>query len=60
MYWSDWGTTPPNIKKASMDGENVKIIIDTNIIRPNSLAIEFKENRLYWIDASTDKLVESS
>ena len=53
MYWGDWGTS--SIKKASMDGENVTVIVDTDLTSPNSVAIDFGENRLYWIDAFTDK-----
>ncbi|XP_066922141.1 low-density lipoprotein receptor-related protein 5-like [Clytia hemisphaerica] len=58
MYWTDWGASP-SIKKASMDGENVTVIISTDITYPNGLAIDIDEGRLYWADSSYDR-IESS
>ncbi|PIK43653.1 putative low-density lipoprotein receptor 1-like isoform X2 [Apostichopus japonicus] len=53
MYWSDWGSIP-KIERAGMDGSSRKVIIDrnkTNITWPNGLAIDFYNDRLFWVDA---------
>ena len=40
MFWSDWGERP-HIGKASMDGTNVSIIIESKLGWPNALAIDY-------------------
>lgn len=57
MFWSDWSETPL-IEKADMDGSNRIPIISENLLYPNGLAIDYSNNRLYFIDAGT-KVLES-
>ena len=59
MYWSDWGE-PAKIERASMDGNNREVLIDTDLVWPNGLAIDYQLQRLYWTDAFTDKIEYSS
>ena len=59
MYWSDWGE-PTKIERASMDGMNRQVLIDTGLIQPNGLAIDYQLQRLYWTDSSTNKIEYSS
>ena len=39
MYWSDWGNDKQCIEKAGLDGSNRKVIVDTDIMWPNGLAL---------------------
>ena len=59
MYWSDWGE-PAKIERASMDGNNREVLIDTDLVWPNGLAIDYQLQRLYWTDAFTDRIEYSS
>ena len=59
MYWTDWGE-PAKIERASMDGSNRTVLHDTELIRPNGLAIDYQLQRLYWADAFTDRIEYSS
>ena len=59
MYWSDWGI-PAKIERASMDGMNRQVLIDTGVTWPNGLAIDYQLQRLYWADAFTDKIEYSN
>ena len=59
MYWSNWGIHA-KIERASMDGMNRQVLIDTGLSRPNGLAIDYQLQRLYWTDAFTDKIWYSS
>lgn len=55
MYWSDWGLNP-RIERASLDGSDRLIIINSSLGWPNGLALDFKEKKLYWCDAKLDKI----
>lgn len=58
LFWSDWGT-PAKIERASMDGTHQQTLFNTELIWPNALSIDRKNQVLYWADASLDK-IESS
>lgn len=49
MFWGDWGPSP-RIESADMDGYNRKELINTRIIWPTGLAVDYTTNRLYWAD----------
>lgn len=55
MFWSDWSDTPL-IEQAAMDGSNRIPIVSENLLYPNGLAIDFSNNRLYFVDAGTKAL----
>ncbi|CAK9805473.1 Vitellogenin receptor [Anthophora plagiata] len=57
MYWTEWGIDS-RILMAGMDGKNGTVLIEENLEWPNSLSIDYANNRLYWIDTKL-KLIES-
>ena len=59
VYWSDWGSVA-KIEKASMDGKNQTVIVDTNLVWPNGLTLDSYQQVLYWIDAYLDRIESSS
>ena len=59
MYWTDWGEVA-KIEKAGMDGHGRTVIINTDLVWPNGLAIDYEAQRLYWADANLDKIEYSS
>ena len=50
MYWTDWGVSPA-IEWAGMDGSLRRKLVDTRLVWPNSLAIDFESRKLFWTDA---------
>ena len=52
MFWSDWGTAA-KIEKCGMNGDKStrKVLIDRDIVWPNGMTIDYKEERLWWTDA---------
>ena len=50
MFWSDWGEKP-RIVRASMDGTDRRDVITEDVKWPNGLAVDFKDPRLFWLDA---------
>ncbi|KAJ8310212.1 hypothetical protein KUTeg_012077 [Tegillarca granosa] len=56
MFWSDWGKKS-KIEAADMDGNNRMILVNfTTTAWPNGIAMDYYDNRIYWIDARNDKI----
>ena len=51
LFYTDWAQ-PAKIGKSLMDGSDHTLLVNgTNIGWPNGLAIDFKEDYVYWSDA---------
>jgi hypothetical protein len=57
MFWIDTGDRPA-IMSASMNGENPKVLVDTQLDSPSGLTIDYYMNRIFWCDSKTG-VVES-
>ena len=57
LFWTDWGKRP-RIERSTLSGANRTEIVNTKLKWPNDLAVDYKNNRLHWVDAGND-LVES-
>jgi hypothetical protein len=58
IFWINKGRRH-RIMSASMNGENVRALVDSNLDSPTGLAVDyFKNNRVYWSDRRRN-LVES-
>lgn len=51
MYWTDWSTNA-QIERATMAGNFRNSIVNRDLVWPNGLTLDYKENLLYWADAS--------
>jgi len=49
MFWADWGKKP-RIERAGLDGSNRKMLFDTKISLPVSMAMDYVREELYWGD----------
>ena len=56
VFFSDYGQPQALIGKINMDGSEYQTIVANYITWPNSLAIDFRFDRLYWIDSSKHKI----
>ncbi|KAG8452515.1 hypothetical protein GDO86_004341 [Hymenochirus boettgeri] len=56
MFWTNWNEQHPSIMRATLSGGNVVIIIDKDIRTPNGLAIDHKAEKLFFSDATLDKI----
>ncbi len=55
VYWSDIGSNPPKIKKASMDGSGVRTVVllsNTNVVYTFVFTLDYSQQMLYWINGS--------
>ena len=55
MFWSDWGKVP-RIERAWLDGKSREVIIDTELVWPNGIALDTESQKLYWCDAKMDRI----
>ncbi|KAM7407483.1 hypothetical protein PAMA_003284 [Pampus argenteus] len=59
MYWTDWGTHA-KIERATLGGNFRTEIVNGSLVWPNGLTLDYEEERLYWADASLQKIERSS
>ncbi|XP_072030540.1 uncharacterized protein [Amphiura filiformis] len=55
MFWTDWGMNP-KIEQAGMNGVSRKSIVNTDLMWPNGLAIDYFAELLFWVDAKLHTL----
>uniref|UniRef100_A0AAQ4PNY3 EGF-like domain-containing protein n=1 Tax=Gasterosteus aculeatus aculeatus TaxID=481459 RepID=A0AAQ4PNY3_GASAC len=56
MFWTNWNEQSPSIMRATLAGSNVLVIIGSDIRTPNGLAIDHRAEKLYFSDATLDKI----
>ncbi|XP_042180439.1 low-density lipoprotein receptor-related protein 1-like isoform X1 [Oncorhynchus tshawytscha] len=56
MFWTNWNEQSPSIMRATLSGNNVLVIIGNDIRTPNGLAIDHRAEKLYFSDATLDKI----
>ena len=56
MFWNNWNDHSPSIMRASLNGANMLVIIGSDIKTPNGLAIDHRAEKLYFCDATLDKI----
>ncbi|CAB1328475.1 unnamed protein product, partial [Coregonus sp. 'balchen'] len=59
MYWTDWGTNA-KIERATLGGNFRTEIVNSSLVWPNGLTLDYEEQRLYWADASLQKIERCS
>ncbi|KAJ7345792.1 hypothetical protein JRQ81_001742, partial [Phrynocephalus forsythii] len=52
MFWTNWNEQHPSIMRATLNGKNAQVIISTDILTPNGLAIDHSAEKLYFSDGS--------
>ncbi len=52
MYWTGGG----KIWRADIDGTNDEVLLDTNIVDPQGIALDVAAGKMYWTDSRTDKI----
>ena len=59
MFWADTEVSNPRIEGAYMSGESRKVIVDSGsgIAKPVAITLDPDGRKLFWIDATIDKVV---
>lgn len=53
LYWCDRGQRT-RISRSLLNGENVTFLVTTQIIRPESITIDYLTDDVYWSDTMRD------
>uniref|UniRef100_A0A672QCJ8 Low density lipoprotein receptor-related protein 1Bb n=1 Tax=Sinocyclocheilus grahami TaxID=75366 RepID=A0A672QCJ8_SINGR len=56
MFWTNWNEQHPSIMRSTLAGNNMKVIISTDVFTPNGLTIDHKAEKLYFSDGSLGKI----
>ncbi|XP_032801941.2 low-density lipoprotein receptor-related protein 2 [Petromyzon marinus] len=59
MYWTDWSVNA-KIERATLGGNFRVPIINSSLVWPNGLTLDYSENMLYWADAYRQKIERST
>ncbi|XP_035828959.1 low-density lipoprotein receptor-related protein 6-like, partial [Aplysia californica] len=51
LIWSDWGARP-RIEVSDLEGQNRRIIVERDILKPMGVTIDYVHDRLYWVDSA--------
>lgn len=54
IYWTDVGRSA--ISKSHLNGSDHEHLIQTNLISPAGLALDWVTNKLYWTDSGTHRI----
>ena len=58
MFWTDWGHAA-KIERCGMDGTRRSEVIGDEVMWPNSVAVDYQRDRLYWTDAGLHRIETS-
>ncbi|KAG0718548.1 Nidogen-1 [Chionoecetes opilio] len=58
LFWSDWNRLSPKIESSGLDGSNRQVMVNEDILLPNSLVVDYETETLCWADAGTHKIVD--
>ncbi|CAG9794022.1 unnamed protein product [Diatraea saccharalis] len=50
IYWTNTNITKPSIERARFDGTDRKVVVNTDLFMPVSIAVDQRTKRLYWAD----------
>jgi low density lipoprotein-related protein 2 len=56
MYYTDWVVPNGVIKRSSLAGTNVELVVSKNLVQPTGLTIDYEENMIYYADAILEKI----
>lgn len=56
MFWSDWDEKLPKIERASLDGSDRLVLVNSSLGWPNGVTLDLERSKIYWCDAKYDKI----
>lgn len=51
LYWTNQKQNFPSIERIKLDGTGHEILVDSDIVSPEGIAIDYQSQRLYWADS---------
>ena len=54
MFVTIWGANKAKLERASLDGEQRKVLVDTKIVYPYGITLDYPNKQVYWVDTYLD------
>jgi low-density lipoprotein receptor-related protein 1 (alpha-2-macroglobulin receptor) len=54
MFFTIWGSDAAKLERASLDGNDRRVLVDSKIVYPYGLTVDFPMKRVYWVDTYLD------
>lgn len=54
LYWTNIHDSRPTIERSFLNGSQREIVVETDLLLPNSLDLDVVEQRLYWAESFSD------
>ena len=51
LYWTNIRNSRPTIERSFLNGSQREILVETDLLLPNSLDLDVVEQRLYWAES---------
>ena len=55
MFWTDFGQTA-QIERAFLDGNDRRVLHDTDLLQPVGITVDYVDGRVYWSDVGLDRI----
>ncbi|TSL89901.1 Low-density lipoprotein receptor-related protein 1B [Bagarius yarrelli] len=55
LVWTETGRFP-KISRSRLDGSQRTVLVNSELIWPSGIALDYQENKLYWCDARTQRI----
>lgn len=50
LYWTNANHLNPSIERASLDGTNYEVLIDSDLFMPSGIVVDQYSKQIYWVD----------
>lgn len=54
MFFTVWGSDSAKLERASLDGSQRRVLVDTKIVYPYGITLDLPLKRVYWVDTYLD------
>ena len=54
MFLTIWGANKAKLIRANLDGRENRILVDTKIVYPSGITIDYPNKHVYWVDTYLD------
>ena len=54
MFFTVWGANKAKLERAELDGRKRKILVDSKIVYPYGITLDYPNKQVYWVDTYLD------
>ena len=54
MFFTVWGSSTAKLERAELDGSRRRILVDSKIVYPYGVTLDYPNKHVYWVDTYLD------